>query len=281
MEDSPAEQGRRRVNSVHWHIPDWTVATRHLSRVERDIYLALIMEYYDRERPLPADDLDRLARRVLVANDDERAAMESVLAEFFTIDVNVYRHHRCDEEIEKFHAIVAKRSAAGKESARARRKMSAKGTHVEQVLNECSTREQQPIYPYTHIPSTQKDSCTEPPGSPPSAAPKNADQSPVIIELPTNRNSTAGEVYQVTEHTLTELRELYPSVNAEQVLRDVRGWLLANPKRRKTAGGMQRFLFSWFAREQDKGGAGGGARASPGTRDTPLIDDLTDTSWAD
>jgi uncharacterized protein YdaU (DUF1376 family) len=267
------------MNSVQFHIPDWTVATRHLSRTERDIYLALILEYYDRERPLPASDLDRLARRVMVNTEDERVAMESVLVEFFNLEGDVYRHHRCDEEIEKFHAIVAKRSAAGKESARARRKMSAKGTSVEHVFNGCSTHEQQPITQYP-IPNTQEDSCAEPTGSPPPPAAKSADQPPVVIELPTNRNSTAGEVYLVTKNIAAELQQLYPAVNTDQVLRDVRGWLVANPKRRKTAGGMQRFLFSWFAREQDRGG-GGGARASPGTRHSTLKDDLSDTSWAD
>ena len=32
------------------------------------------------------------------------------------------------------------------------------------------------------------------------------------------------------------------------------GWLDANPKRRKTKQGILRFVTSWLAREQDKGG---------------------------
>src|SRR5690554_1248318 len=104
------------MNSVQFHIPDWTVATRHLSRVERSIYLDLLFLYYDSERPLPADDFDRLARRVLARSDEEREALQSVLDEYFSLEGDHYRHHRCDEEIERFHTMVAKKSAAGKAS---------------------------------------------------------------------------------------------------------------------------------------------------------------------
>ena len=34
----------------------------------------------------------------------------------------------------------------------------------------------------------------------------------------------------------------------------MRGWLLSNPKKRKTAGGMLRFVNSWLAKEQNRGG---------------------------
>jgi len=41
-------------------------------------------------------------------------------------------------------------------------------------------------------------------------------------------------------------------VDVEQALRNMRGWLLNNPKNRKTASGIRRFVNSWLSREQDR-----------------------------
>ncbi len=70
-----------------------------------------------------------------------------------------------------------------------------------------------------------------------------------FIKLPLN----TGE-HPVFQRDLEEYRELYPAVDVPQAMRDMRGWLLANPKRRKTSRGIGRFINSWLAREQDKGG---------------------------
>ena len=35
----------------------------------------------------------------------------------------------------------------------------------------------------------------------------------------------------------------------------MKGWLDANPTKRKTSRGIKRFVNSWLAKEQDKGGA--------------------------
>lgn len=53
---------------------------------------------------------------------------------------------------------------------------------------------------------------------------------------------------------------LYPAVDVPQALRSMRGWLLANRTRRKTARGIERFVVAWLSREQDR------ARASPAAR---------------
>lgn len=73
---------------------------------------------------------------------------------------------------------------------------------------------------------------------------------PPFITLPLN----TGEEYLVTAGDVEEYKKLYPSVNVEQALRSMRGWLLSNPGRRKTARGIRRFINSWLAREQDRGG---------------------------
>lgn len=62
-----------------------------------------------------------------------------------------------------------------------------------------------------------------------------------------------------TEHPVTlkqinEWKELYPAVNVEQELRNMKGWLIANPTKRKTEKGILRFINTWLSKQQDKGG---------------------------
>ena len=55
--------------------------------------------------------------------------------------------------------------------------------------------------------------------------------------------------------------ELYPAVDVMQELRNMKGWCQDNPRKRKTKKGIRRFVGSWLAREQDKGGTRGYAPA--------------------
>lgn len=60
--------------------------------------------------------------------------------------------------------------------------------------------------------------------------------------------------YGITENQVSEWKELYPAVDIGQELRNMKGWLIANPKKRKTKSGILRFITSWLSRTQDKGG---------------------------
>ena len=75
-----------------------------------------------------------------------------------------------------------------------------------------------------------------------------------VITLPLND----GSEWPVGADLARQWRELYPAVDVEQALRSMRGWLLANRTRRKTARGIERFAAAWLAREQDRGGGGVG-----------------------
>lgn len=55
----------------------------------------------------------------------------------------------------------------------------------------------------------------------------------------------------------------YPGLEVLQELRKAKVWLEANPRKGKTASGMQRFLVSWLSRAQDTPRLSMGARASP------------------
>ena len=74
--------------------------------------------------------------------------------------------------------------------------------------------------------------------------------------LPLNDGSEWG----VGAEEVRQWQALYPAVDVPQALRSMRGWLLANRTRRKTARGIERFVVAWLSREQDR------ARASPAAR---------------
>ena len=57
--------------------------------------------------------------------------------------------------------------------------------------------------------------------------------------------------FEVTQDMLNQWKELYPGVNVEQELRNIKGWCIANPNNRKTRNGAMRFVTSWLAREQN------------------------------
>lgn len=110
------------MHSYQHNIKTFNHATRHLTRVERSVYRDAIELYYDAEQPLPADDFDRLARRLLCFSDEEKSALTYILDEFFTLTGDVYTHDYCDEQVENYHNMTSAKARAGKASAEARKK---------------------------------------------------------------------------------------------------------------------------------------------------------------
>ncbi len=67
---------------------------------------------------------------------------------------------------------------------------------------------------------------------------------------------------------LAEYRQAFPGVDALSECRKALQWCLDNPIRRKTFGGMPKFLGSWLGRAQDRVGMKGGVPAA-----VPLVED--------
>ena len=65
-----------------------------------------------------------------------------------------------------------------------------------------------------------------------------------------------GSAYSISINQFERWQSLYPATDVIQELRNMAGWLDANPKRRKTRAGILRFANNWLAKEQDKGGKG-------------------------
>lgn len=94
---------------------------------------------------------------------------------------------------------------------------------------------------------------------------------PPVITLPLND----GTEYFVTVEQSQEWAGLYPAVDVMQQLRGMRGWLDANPQKRKTRRGIKKFINGWLSKEQDRGGS---LRQSAKTKqNTPQ----TRKSWAE
>ena len=69
-----------------------------------------------------------------------------------------------------------------------------------------------------------------------------------VVYIPLND----GSEFAVQQGEVDELGKLYPALDVVQTLREIRGWNIANPVRRKTKTGVMRHIHSWFAKEQNK-----------------------------
>lgn len=102
----------------------------------------------------------------------------------------------------------------------------------------------------------------------PNSAPETepaSDRNPVIA-LTLNDKSE----FPIFQEQVNEWADLYPAVDVIQQLRNMKGWLMANPKRRKTKSGILKFITGWLSREQDKGKA---TNTSMRTRGKPVHTD--------
>lgn len=73
-------------------------------------------------------------------------------------------------------------------------------------------------------------------------------QAAPVLSLTLNDKSE----YPIFASDIAEYQELYPAVNVSQEFRNMKGWLNANPAKRKTKSGIKRFISGWLAREQNK-----------------------------
>lgn len=89
-------------------------------------------------------------------------------------------------------------------------------------------------------------SCVEPEGSPPQP---EEPESPVVLEYPTSRT---GQTWPLQERHIEIFVECYPGIDVMAHCRAALAWCHANPKQRKTAGGMLRFLNGWLGKEQNR-----------------------------
>lgn len=132
------------------NIGDFDKKTRHLTRIERSVYLDMIHLYYTTEQQLSLD-VAMICRKVLARTEEEKAAVLAILDEFFEETPGGWFHDRCEEELAAFRKTKSQASAAGRASAAAkeeRRQQAINGgstdvvTPVERRLNDRATADQ-------------------------------------------------------------------------------------------------------------------------------------------
>ena len=99
------------MNYYEHHLGDYAEATGHLSFVEDAAYSRLMRKVYATEKPLPAElkDVQRLAG---ARTREERAAVETVLNEFFVLGADGWQNARCDAEIARYQDKQRKAKAS-------------------------------------------------------------------------------------------------------------------------------------------------------------------------
>lgn len=98
-----------------------------------------------------------------------------------------------------------------------------------------------------------------------SPCPSLPPEDPLICTLPLTGDGT----FAVHQSFVDEVAPLYPAVDVVQALRSMKGWLVGNPKKRKTRRGITRFITGWLEREQNNSSCVA-SRASPAiTGNTP------------
>lgn len=131
------------MNYYEHHLGDYAQATSHLSFVEDAAYSRLIRRYYASEKPIPAD-IAAAQRLVGARSKEERAAVETVLKEFFVLRDDGWHQPRCDAEIARYQdkQDKAKRSANARWDKRSEHtggNASAMRTHTERIPNAMRT----------------------------------------------------------------------------------------------------------------------------------------------
>lgn len=89
------------MNYYKHHLGDYDGATAHLSWDEDMAYTRLLRAYYRREGAIPASEVYRLVR---ASSKAQRAAVDSVLSEFFQQNGDGWHNKRADEEITMYQA---------------------------------------------------------------------------------------------------------------------------------------------------------------------------------
>jgi uncharacterized protein YdaU (DUF1376 family) len=87
------------MNYYERHLGDYAKDTGHLSMLEHGAYTLLLDRYYSSESGIPADKAYKVAK---AAKREERAAVDAVLSEFFTLTDGLWIKNRVEEEIQHY-----------------------------------------------------------------------------------------------------------------------------------------------------------------------------------
>lgn len=119
------------MNYYKRHIGDYAKKAGHLTALEHGVYTLILDAYYDRELAPTRAEAIRQAR---ARTPEEIAAVDAVLADFFTLDGDRYIQRRVEEEFVKAEEIAKLNAEKGKLGGRPR-KPKGKPTESRQLSN--------------------------------------------------------------------------------------------------------------------------------------------------
>lgn len=88
-----------------------------------------------------------------------------------------------------------------------------------------------------------------------------------------------GENYTPDQGDIIAWQRTYPAIDVHQELMAMESWCDANPTKRKTKQGIKRFINSWLARAQDRGGSPQARKFKTNLRSKTLEMQMADITW--
>lgn len=101
-------------------VDDYEADTAHLTLVEDGIYSRMLRLCWRSPKCRMPNDHDWIARKIRISSEEERAAMVTVLDEFFTTRRGVIFSKRLSAEYERISVSIERRKNAGKSGGRAK-----------------------------------------------------------------------------------------------------------------------------------------------------------------
>lgn len=117
------------MNYYERHLGDYARDTAHLTMIEHGAYGLLLDRCYATEQGIPDGQAHRLAR---ARTREEKAAVDSVLAEFFTLIDGHWINRRVTEEIDKAHRRIGAAKENGKRGGRPKKELSGYENETQQ-----------------------------------------------------------------------------------------------------------------------------------------------------
>lgn len=93
------------MHYVMHNFGDWEIETKHMTRVQKSIYLDMRTNYLKHGKPFTSD-IELLAHRLSCRSDDERQALEIILKDKFKLDKRskIYKQPRWDLILKNYRA---------------------------------------------------------------------------------------------------------------------------------------------------------------------------------
>ena len=114
------------------YVSDYLADTAHLTAQQHGAYMLLLMNYWQRGKPL--DNTNERLSHVARLSPEEWKQAKPTLEEFFVIDGDLWSHARVEDDLAKIREKSAKASFAGRRSVVARN-FNGRSTNAEQALN--------------------------------------------------------------------------------------------------------------------------------------------------